>query len=554
MRKVFTRRRVLTGLAAAAGCAAVAGGFPYIIRKRAASREAVFLVIMDALRADMVGKVVNGQEVTPNINRLAAEHVYFPRAYAASTFTKFSMASIFSGMYGPGHGVEHEMFALPDCPTIQKFLGGKGYYCAGIVTNPYMDPEAVPGKSGRPVDFGFSSGFEYYRARFGRGREKANDPAGLGDRAREATAPWVRVGYVNGEVVNGALATLLLREVPLFAGGRPLFVYLHYMDTHQPWLPSEPVKGVTGKFHRPGAGTVDEIFRKDVEVVYKVLFSGTPRAELTGEDIEGLKAVYLEAAHFADRGIGGLVDLLKGKGLWEDCTFIFTADHGDELMEHGTVGHHQNLFDTTLRVPLVIKRGRAAGEAKARVSNAMIFPTVAEWFGEEITTTNVPSIAGYLEDPTRGSLPIFGSLYRNNKIVLADGRECMNNKDEVFYFNADADPGEERPLAEDAQARVEMEKARFSAERLAKEAGFKRRFSTVGWQNPWALAQNIAAEALVNRGEITAEESARRRSFGEFLPEEAAKKLAGDLAEIKIDASQLSDLERKQLQALGYLH
>ena len=75
MQKVFTRRRVLTGLAAAAGCAAAAGSFPYLIRKRAASRETIVLVIMDALRADVVGKVVNGQEVTPNINRLAAKYV-----------------------------------------------------------------------------------------------------------------------------------------------------------------------------------------------------------------------------------------------------------------------------------------------------------------------------------------------------------------------------------------------------------------------------------------------------------------------------------------------
>jgi len=532
----------------AGGAAAVAVGFPYVMKARPHAREHVFLVIADAMRADVVGKVVNGREVTPNINALAREGTCFTRAFSASPFTKFSMASIFSGMYPPGHGVEHHLFTLPDCMTMQRFLSKRGYYCLGLTSNPYMVDEIGPRNSRRPMDFGFNSSFNYYWCAFGKNNFDPPAPVGL-EQLR---------AYVTGETLNEFLFDALFeRKVSVYAPDSPLFVYLHYMDSHEPWLKTKPIRGITGEFHAQKSESVEDCHRQDVDLIYKLLFSDFPKENAAPAEVERLKAIYLEASAYADRCIGDMIARLKQRGMYEDSTIIFTADHGDELLEHGRIGHCQNLFNTSLEVPLVIKRrGMPRAEVANRVSNAMLLPTLAEWFGDEIAHTNLVSLMPYATDAALGNFEVFASFYGKDKVILADGREAMNHEDALLYFNAApaADPAELRPLAQDAEALAALKRARFQSERFGKEAGIVRRFSTRDWQNPFARSQDFAAAQLENSGKITAEESARLKSLGEFIPEADRKRLAGDLARIKINASALSSGTRDQLRALGYLH
>jgi len=539
MQKGFTRRKLLTGLAIGAGAAAVAGAWPLIGRIRKARKEHIFLIIADAMRADVIGKVVNGREVTPNLNRLAAEGIYFSSAYAAAPFTKPSVASIFSGMYPPGHGVEHQVFSLPDCITLPKFLSGKGYYAIGIVANPFLTAEKGPAKSTKPMDFGFSAGFDYYRSGFGK---RASLPEEL----------KVLEGYVGGETMNRCFARAYDPAERSFAKDAAVFVYLHYMDSRQPWVKMAPVKGITGAFHVGPRASEDECYAQDAELIRELLLGAFPKTE---DAVERVRAVCLEGCAYADRAIGELLDLLRRKGIYEDSTIIFTADHGDELLEHGCVGHMINLFNTTLAVPLVIKRrGMAHVEVSTRVSNAMILPTVMEWFGSELEHTNLFSLMPYVEKKGLPNVQIFASLFGKDKVIMPDGREAMGHEGGILYFNMAKDPAEKSPLAEDAEALDAMRRERFRAVSLAKEAGVVRRFSMRPWQNPWAESQNKAAAELEKSGKLTAEESARLKSLGRFIPEAGLKKLEGDLAAIKIDASAMSAPERDQLRALGYLH
>ena len=94
----ISRRQFVYGAGALA--LAVAGAETFLsIRGGGGGRpENIILVIADAMRADCIGKSINGQEVTPNLNRLAGQSVCFRNAYSSSSFTKTSMASIFSGM------------------------------------------------------------------------------------------------------------------------------------------------------------------------------------------------------------------------------------------------------------------------------------------------------------------------------------------------------------------------------------------------------------------------------------------------------------------------
>ncbi len=440
-----TRRACLkAGLGLAAAATAGYFGVRHMGGGNAREKEHILLVVADALRGDIVGKVVNGREVTPNVNMLAREGVMFSNAYSASPFTKISMASIMSGMYPPGHGVESHFFSLPDCPTISRHLSTQGYYCVGLVTNPYMLGELGPGYSTKAMDFGFNPGFAYYR---GVDPEGKDAPGGNSDPLSQ---------YADGAMLNEFLKREVLGiRVPAFAEDAPLFLYLHYMDTHQPWI--RPVVTTrTGQFHN-GQADAAEVQAADRELISRaVLEIEYDKKNLSEADIERLKAIYYEAAARFDDYFGEVLAELSRMGILADTTVIFTSDHGDELMEHGTIGHNQNLFSTALKVPLVIKSKRYTPRVVgARISNAMIFPTVAEMIGGvRLAHTQLESLSPYIEREDLGDMTVFASFYKRDRVILGDGRSAMDydepggegQKTETLFFNVDKDADEKEPL------------------------------------------------------------------------------------------------------------
>ena len=58
---------------------------------------------------------------------------------------------------------------------------------------------------------------------------------------------------------------------------------------------------------------------------------------------------------------------------------IVTADHGEALFEHGFLGHNTQLYEESIRIPLLV---RAPGVAARRVSDLVelidLTPTIAE--------------------------------------------------------------------------------------------------------------------------------------------------------------------------------
>lgn len=533
----LSRRKILQAAgASAAGLAAGAAGLSIISRRRP---EHFFLIVADAMRADVIGKVVNGREVTPNINRIASGGLYFENAYSAAPGTKFSMASILSGMYPPGHGIEHPRFTLPECTTLQGFLKSRGSFTAGVVTNPYLAPEIGPESSLASMGFGFNAGFDSYRA------------AGGVDSARRKPPPELAVldAFPDGLAANRLLRTLIERRAPA-AGGGSLFAYIHYMDSHQPWVKPWPLEGVTGAFHEGRPTDAEAVHAADAALVKAVLFDARPKKRLSGADLARLRAIYLESCAWADRCIGELLEFLDSAGYLDGATLIITADHGEEFMEHGCIGHAQNLYDTALRVPLVIARPSCGSRtAGARVSNAQILPSVMGWFGCVLPSTNMAPLEPYLSGGL-GDAEIFASFYGRDKVITPGGAAVM---DEGGYiqFDIEKDPSERVPLRPDEAALTALEKARALSERLAREARVQRRWSTYAWQNPHVDEQNRAARRLVAAGEISETEAARLKSLGRFLPERAGADLR---AESRIDPAALSERERKQLRALGYLN
>jgi len=140
----------------------------------------------------------------------------------------------------------------------------------------------------------------------------------------------VRAGVVN----RGALAWL--DQQPADA---PFFVWLQYMEPHYPYLPPAPIPELGGA---PCPDPVAHGFN----------VPGGPPAP--PEIARAIERCYDAEVAAADAAIGTLVDEIGRRGRLDRTVIVVTSDHGEELLEHGRVGHGLTLFEEVIRVPLLI--------------------------------------------------------------------------------------------------------------------------------------------------------------------------------------------------------
>jgi arylsulfatase A-like enzyme len=105
----------------------------------AADRPNVVLVVLDTTRADRVSCYGYGRPTTPALDRLASSGVRFAHAYANSSWTLDSHASLFTGLYPVGHRATQETLHLGDGPeTLAQILTAAGYQTFGTSANPVV--------------------------------------------------------------------------------------------------------------------------------------------------------------------------------------------------------------------------------------------------------------------------------------------------------------------------------------------------------------------------------------------------------------------------------
>jgi membrane-anchored protein YejM (alkaline phosphatase superfamily) len=102
------------------------------------------------------------------------------------------------------------------------------------------------------------------------------------------------------------------------------------------------------------------------------------------DNIQGIHARYINAAHHIDQQVGRLLDYLQAHQMLNDTIVLFSGDHGEEFMEKGRWGHGTgNAFpEEQIRVPLVLwLPGHAPQVIRYRTSHLQISPTLLETLG-----------------------------------------------------------------------------------------------------------------------------------------------------------------------------
>ena len=312
--------------------------------------SAIVFVTVDALRADRLSFDGYRLPTTPFLDRLASEGVVFDRAYATSSWTPPTMASIFTGVPPMTHGVvsgeivDTKAVRQPILPeslsTIAELVGQSGYRTLGVASNRHL-----------ALDLGFGQGFDRYF-----------DPP----------------TFLNAPVVNDKARQLLTAEYGAdwrrTWHGRPLFLWLHYFDPHDPYFPYAPWIAAQA----PGADADGP--RSPAQLVMRDLRQRFPRPDAALA--EAIRPFYDSEIRRTDQLLAELWNELEPDG---NVLFIFTADHGEEMVEHGGLGHSQSLYDELTRIPLLFwwPRGLPGGVRIAQPVSALdILPTILDLLGQ----------------------------------------------------------------------------------------------------------------------------------------------------------------------------
>jgi arylsulfatase A-like enzyme len=108
---------------------------------------------------------------------------------------------------------------------------------------------------------------------------------------------------------------------------------------------------------------------------------------LSEDDLAAWRDLYLAEVAYVDYHLGLLIDWLKRTGRLNNTLIIVTADHGENLGEHGLLDHKYCLYDTLLRVPLVMRCPPlvpAGQRISYQVQTLDLFATILEVAGIEV--------------------------------------------------------------------------------------------------------------------------------------------------------------------------
>lgn len=326
------------------------------------------LIILDCVRADGLGVYGNPRPVTPHLDALAAGARRYTQARAAAVWTLESHASLFTGLYPRQHGVNVAQRRLdPALPTLAAALAAHGYQTAGFSTNAWVGPH-----------FGLDRGFQHFASLW-------RLFPGMG----AAPFPWWEKALRKRVLERSDKgAAKLNRHVQRWLRQdrdptRPFFLFALYLDAH---LPYKPPLAHARALLDPAALRRARAANQDAWG----FMAGEKR--MTPEDFAGLRALYDAEISYVDAQIGALLASLQDAGALEDTAIFITADHGENIGDHGLMDHQYCVYDSLAHVPLLIHYPAAfpAGEDAAPVQHTDLFPTLLDLAGAPA----VPALPG----------------------------------------------------------------------------------------------------------------------------------------------------------------
>ena len=372
----------------------------------------VVLITLDTTRADALGSYGQRLPISPNFDRLAEEGTQFVQCVSSAPTTLSSHATLFTGKQPYVHGVRSNFgFVLSDANiTLAEILREHGYETAAEVAAPVLGAHTQIGQG------------------FDRFHDLSFDDVELKNiRAR-------RQGVVREVQVDEREANDITKHGMRFIDEnreKKFFLWLHYFDAHQPYSP--PIRFI----------------------------------EISSE------SRYHGEIRYIDEQVDRILRQIEELGLRERTLVVVTADHGEGLGEHSEGTHAHFVYDSTIRVPLLLWGAGAPRGLKVSslVRTLDVAPTILDLLGlPPMDDVQGLSLRPLLERSSQDlELVGYGESIESHVAFgtsilryVREGRWKYIHKVEPELFDLMMDPGETNNLAADHPEVVERLRARLT--------------------------------------------------------------------------------------------
>lgn len=298
----------------------------------------VILLTLDATRKDVFGVYGNKSGLTPTFDSLRNESLIFTRGQTIGPYTQASFTGILTSSYYLDYWLPGKL--APERTIISEPLHEAGIVTVAFHSNPYL--------------FGFTGwdrGWDIYY-----------------DSSEDEVDP--KLCYIKGDVINQKAIKWLSSHCQS-QGARPFFIWLHYMDVHEPYMPEKKYIDMVDASINIREDEMDSLF---CNVLLKRDVTDPGKVQL-------LRKLYDMQVREVDTYFEEFLSSLKKLGVLEDAIIIITNDHGDEFNEHGGLSHDDKMYSELIDMPLIIYGTGKSGFCDTVVSNLDIPPTIIQLLG-----------------------------------------------------------------------------------------------------------------------------------------------------------------------------
>lgn len=262
----------------------------------------LIVIQLESLQSFIVDLHIDGQEITPNLNKLVKENSYFKHFYQQVGQGNTSDAEfvVNTSMYIPPRGAATQVYAGKELPSLPKLLKTEGYDSSTFHTN--------------VVEF-WNRG-ELYKAL---GFDRYYDAKFFGE---EDT---IFFGASDDVLYDKSIEEL----TRMHESGKPFYTQIISMTAHHPYtIPQE---------------------KRQIDLPDR--FDDT----LVGD--------YIESQNYADHALGQFIDELKARGIWDDSLVVLYGDHlglpiysldNDEKGLMAEIYGREYTYTDMINIPLVI--------------------------------------------------------------------------------------------------------------------------------------------------------------------------------------------------------
>lgn len=369
----------------------------------------VLVVVLDGAAASRMSAYGYPLPTTPHIDRLAEQSVVFEKAVSQAVYTIASIGSLLTGQYPERHQSVSFADRLPaQAVTFPGVLTLHGFTTAGFSGNAVVSST-----------FGLDRGYQSFHPAW-----ELEDYSGHGDSVLRLFFDWLEEHH------------------------RDRFLaYVHFREPHFPYNPPAPYDTRFGETAPYAAGIVNW---EDIERLNRASARGD---EVPRGHVEAIRRLYEGNMAYVDSLVGELLRRLETLDLAKNTIVILTADHGEALFEHGFIGHNTQLYEESVRVPLLVRiPGRTGGSVSQVVQLIDVAPTVLDLVGlsDEAATRRMQgrSLTPFLEgDPLPPRLAYSRTLWDKPRYAVRDARYKLiwdSRTGSVELYDLETDPRETR--------------------------------------------------------------------------------------------------------------